>query len=205
MVNLAPAFLKQGPALNLHVIPLILDDIMEGTVNAVRPDFNQVLIVYPGIPVTPVDLGPLCNIIMPGIPVKILDPVPYIKPGVILKHTGNIVMEMDPVLTVQEKNADADKVCHIFMVIGPVDILKPFKMLHPLPDDFFQKMPRVLCSVAVGMDSGPLDIIQIIINKILADIAQLPFNCLVILINGSQFLPRHVRCLKIFLFYIIAF
>ena len=142
---------------------------------------------------------------MLGIPVEIQDPVLYIKPRVILKHTGDIIMEMNPVLTVQEKNADTDKVRHIFMVIGPVDILKAFKMFHPFPDDFFQEMPRVLCPVAVGMDSGPLDIIQIIINKILADIAQLPFNCLVILINGSQLLPRHVRCLKIFLFYIITF
>ena len=114
-------------------------------------------------------------------------------------------MEMDPILPVQEKHTDADQVRHIFVVIIPVDRLEPVKLFISFAYDLLQKMSRILCSVAIGMDSRLFNIIEVVIHKILTYIAKLTLVCLIVLIDSCQFLPWHAGRLEVFQFYIIFF
>ena len=45
MIHFAPAFLEQGSALNLDVLTLILDNIMQGSVDAIGNDLDLVSVI----------------------------------------------------------------------------------------------------------------------------------------------------------------
>ena len=68
---------------------------------------------------------------------------------------------------------------------------------------FFQKMPWIFGSVTVGMNSGLLDIVEIVIDKILADFPEFRFQTAITVIDPFQFFPREFCFLNIPLFHIV--
>ena len=81
MVYLTPPLLKQGSPLDFHIVSLILDNIVKGTVYSIGLNLNQILIINSGVPVPAVNLWPFRNVIMSGVLIKILDAVQGKTPG----------------------------------------------------------------------------------------------------------------------------
>ena len=81
---------------------------------------------------------------MSRILIKISDSILYIACRVIFKDCSDIIMEIDPVLPVQEEYTDSNQICDILMIIGSVDHCKALWLFCPLADDLFQQMPRIL-------------------------------------------------------------
>ena len=72
MVDLAPAFLEQGSALDLYIIPLVLDGIVQRPVDTGGDDLDLIAVIDFGIACTLVGFGALRNVEMVGIAVKIV-------------------------------------------------------------------------------------------------------------------------------------
>ena len=72
VVNLPPAFLEQGSALNFNILPLILDNIMQGSVDTIGNDLDLVSVINLAVAGTLVGSGTFRQIIMVGIFIKIL-------------------------------------------------------------------------------------------------------------------------------------
>ena len=79
-------------------------------------------------------------------------------------------MKIDPVLPVKEEDTDSDQIRHIFIVILPVDVFILVRLLALFADNFFQQMYCFLGPVTVRMNARFLNIVQIIIDEILADL-----------------------------------
>ena len=72
MIHFSPAFLKQGSALDFDILPLVLDNIVERTVDAVGNDFNLFTVIYFAVTCSLIGSGTLCHIIVVRIIIKIL-------------------------------------------------------------------------------------------------------------------------------------
>ena len=79
-------------------------------------------------------------------------------------------MEVDPVFAIQEEYTDSDQIRHVFIIILPVDVLVLVRLLTLFANDLLQQMTCLLGTVTVRMDPRFLDIVQIIIDKILANL-----------------------------------
>ncbi len=170
MVDLAPSLLKEGSSLDFHIIALILDDIMKRAVNTVRLDIDQLFIIDAGISRPAIYLRALCDIAVFRVVIKIQEAVFNIVSRIIFKYRRDIIVEMDPVLPVQEEYTDPDQVCHVFIIIFPVDILIRIRLGTLFADDLFQKMPCLFGPVTIGMNACLLNIIQIVIHKLFSDL-----------------------------------
>ena len=199
MVNLTPPFLKERSSLNLHIMPFIFDNIVQRTVNSPGTDLDQLIIVNSTVSRPLIHFWPLCNIIVIRILIKIFQTIFHILGRIIFKHRRDILMKMNPVLTVEEEHADTDQIRKIFVKIPAVDPVKLLKIFSSFPDDLLQKMSRFLRSVAVRMDPRLLDVIEVFIYKIFSDLPERRLHRLVILIDCCQFFPTDLCLLKILL------
>ena len=170
MVNLAPALLEQGSSLDFHVVAFILDDVVQRTVNAVGLDVDELLIVNAGITSPAVYLRALRNVIVIRVVIKIQQTVFNVVCRVILKHRRNIIVEVNPIFTIQEEHADSDQIGHILVVILPVDVFVLVWLLTLFADDLLQQMPGLFRPVTIRVDARLFNIVQVIIHKILADL-----------------------------------
>ena len=205
MIDLAPAFFKQSSSLDFHVIALIFDDIVKRSVNTIRFDVDEFFIVDTGITGTTVHLRPLRNVIVLRIIIKIQDTVFDIVCRIIFKHRRNVIVKIDPILTVKEKHPDSYQICHVFIVILPVDILVLIRLFALFSDDLLQQMPCFLGPVTIRMDACFLNIIQIVIDKILTNFLELRLQTAVAVVDGIQFFPFHSCFFQCFFFNIIFF
>ena len=85
VVDLAPAFLEQGSALDLYIISLVLDGIVQRPVDTGGDDLDLTAVIDFGIACTLVGFGPFRNIKMVRVAVKIVETVVNILTGIILK------------------------------------------------------------------------------------------------------------------------
>ena len=76
---------------------------MQGAVDAGGDDVDFRAVIDLAVAGSLVGLGPFGDVIMIGIVVKIVQTVMNILIGIIFKAAGDIFMEMDPILPVQEK------------------------------------------------------------------------------------------------------
>ena len=128
-----------------------------------------------------VGLGTLRNVIMIGIVVKIVQTVMNILIGIIFKAAGDIFMEMDPILPVQEEYPDANEICHILVEIGMIQLTELLRIFLFLANHLLQKLHSTLGAVAIGMDTGSFNVVQVFIDKGLADLPEGAFNLAVFL------------------------
>lgn len=153
VINLAPSFLKQCSALNLHIIHLVLDGIMQRTVDAGGDDINLIAVVDFCIAGSFVCLRPLCDVVVGRIIVKVIEAIVDVLSRIALKSACNIAVEVNPILTVQKEHADADQVGHKFIEVGMIWFSKLFRVFLFLSNHFFHKMLSILCLIAVRMNA----------------------------------------------------
>ena len=102
--------------------------------------------------------------------IEIQKPVLDIVSRIILKYRSNVIMKIDPVLPVKEEDTDSDQIRHILIVVLPVDIFVLVRLLALFADDLLQQMPCLFGPIAVRVNPCFLNVIQIIVNEILADL-----------------------------------
>ena len=90
VINLAPAFLEQRPSLDFNILPLILDNIMQGTVDAVGNNLDLVAVINLAVASSLIRSGTLRQIIMFGIFIEIRQTILNIQRGIILKLAGQV-------------------------------------------------------------------------------------------------------------------
>ena len=100
VIDFAPAFLEQGSALDLYIIPLVFDGIVQRTVDAGGDNVDLVAVIDLGITGALVRFGTFCNVVMIRIIIKVIQPVIDILVGMILKPACNIAVEVNPILPI---------------------------------------------------------------------------------------------------------
>ena len=70
-------------------------------------------------------------------------------------------------------------------------------------DNLFQEMTGIFGPVTIGMNSCLLDIVEIVIDKILADFPEFRFQTAITVIDPFQFLPSEFCFLNIPFFHIV--
>ena len=197
VVDLAPTFLKQGSALNLHILSLVLDDVVEGAVDAAGDDVDLVAVIDFAVTGALISLGLLGDIVVGRILVEIPETIHHIVGGIVFELFCDIAVEVDPVLPIQEKHADTDQIGHIFVEVGMIKIGKLLGVFLALANDLLQQMGGRLGAIAIGMDAGGFDLIEILINEILADIVEESLHLCVNLCDGHEFLAGDICGLQI--------
>ena len=197
VVDLAPAFLEQGSALDLHILSFVLDDIVEGAVDAAGDDVDLIAVIDFAVAGTLIGLGFLGDIVVGRIIIEIPETIHHIVGGIVLELLCDVAVEMDPVFPIQEKHADTNQVGHIFVEIGVIQIGELLGIFLALANDLLQQMGGRLGAIAIGMDAGGFDLIEILINEILADIVEESLHLCVNLCDGHEFLAGDICCLQI--------
>ena len=160
--------------------------------DTVRDDFQFLAGINLAVAGPLVGFGPFGNIVMVRIFIKVPETIPDILIRIVLKPTGDVAVEMDPVFPIQEEHADADEIRHILVVVGMIQMGKLFRIFFTFADDFLQKMVRFLSAVAVGMDAGSLNIVQILINKGLSQLPHGSFQLPVLFLDPGQLFPADI-------------
>ena len=189
VIDFAPALLKQRAALNFDIVALVLDDIVQGAVDAVGDDVDLRAVIDFGVTGALVCLGALGDVIVVGVLIKVPEPVPDIQLGVVLKAPGDVVVEVEPVLAVEEKHANTDQIGGVFMKVGVIQPGKLFKVFLLLANHFLQNIVGLLRPVTVGVDARGFNIVEIFVDKRLADFAQMRFDLMILRFDQRQFIP----------------
>ena len=112
-----------------------------------------------------VRFGPFRDIIVVRILIKVIQAIVNVLVGIIFKATGNVIMEIYPILPVQKENTNTYQIGNILIKVCMIQRPELFGGFLFLADHFLQKMPGILGSVTVGMDTGRFNIIQELVNK----------------------------------------
>ena len=88
MIHFAPAFLKQGSALDFDILPLVLHNVVQRAVNAVGNNLDIRTVVDLAVAGPFIGTGTFCQIIVVRILVKICQTVLDIQRGIIFKLAG---------------------------------------------------------------------------------------------------------------------
>ena len=78
------------------------------------------------------------------------------------------------------------------MEVGVTKLCELLRILLFLTDDLFNQVSGFLKSVAVGVDAGTVDVIEIVIDEVLTQFPKAVFDFFVLCDDGHQFIPCHV-------------
>lgn len=198
VVHLAPALLEEGAALDLDVVAPVFDDVVQGAVDAVGNDLQLPAVVDAGVAGTLVGPGPFRQIVVARVLVEVPEPVPEVEPGVVFKAARQILMEMPPVLPVQEEHPDAHQVRDELVEIGVIQSGKFHGVLPAFADDLLQELGHALGAVAVGVDACRIDVVEVFVDEGFADLPQVLLDALVGLLDPQKLHPGDVCLHEIF-------